>query len=204
METRKLADTYDKIAHDYFKEHESDTWDNDFLELFSRILSLKAKVLDLGCGPGVETKKLHEKGFEVYGFDLSKELLDIAKVQTPGASFLQGDMLRELPYEAEFFDGIFAKASLLHIPKEKIESVLKEILRILKKNGILHIAVKSGNGEKEVKESNYGYEYERFFSFWSLEELKELFLKFNLTILKEGSWENFEKKTIWLKFLLKK
>jgi ubiquinone/menaquinone biosynthesis C-methylase UbiE len=204
MDIKKLKGTYDKIAEDYSKDHLEDDWDNDFIGHFSEQLSPKAKVLDLGCGPGVECVKFADKGFNVYGFDLSEGLLKIACEKLPEANFLQGDMLKRLPYEDEFFDGIFAKASLLHVPKDKLEDVLKEILRILKKNGILHIAVKKGEGEKNIKEDDYGYEYERFFSYWQPEELKDLFEKYNLTILREDKWSSSATSTIWLKFILKK
>ncbi len=204
METDKLAHTYNKIAGDYSKDHENDSWDNDFLDFFSEALFQGARVLDLGCGPGVETKKLSMKGFDVQGFDLSEGLLQIAREKLPFATFLQGDMLKRFPYADNFFDGVFAKASLLHVPKEKMDGVFDEIYRILKPNGILHIAVKQGSDEKEVVENDYGYEYERFFSYWQPDELNNLFLEHNLKLLKEDSWTNPGKKTLWLKYLLKK
>ncbi len=204
METKKLADTYNKIASDYAKDHEYDTWDNDYVDFFSEALLQNAKVLDLGCGPGVETKKLTLRGFDVQGFDLSEGLLQIAREKLPAAIFVQGDMLKELPYTDEYFDGVFAKASLLHIPKEDIDSVFDEIYRILKPSGILHIALKRGDDERVVVENDYGYEYERFFSFWEAEELEDICKEYNLKILKQDSWTNPGMKTVWLKYLLKK
>ncbi len=204
METNILADTYNKIASDYSKDHENDSWDNDFVDFFSEALFQNAKVLDLGCGPGVETKKLTLRGFDVQGFDLSEGLLKIAREKLPSATFLQGDMLSVLPYADEYFDGVFAKASLLHIPKEKINFVFGEICRILKPSGILHIALKEGDDEKVVVENDYGYEYQRFFSYWQPEKLQEIFQQYNLKVIKQDAWTNPGKKTVWLKYLLKK
>ena len=204
MDTNKLADTYNKIASDYSKDHENDSWDSDFMDYFCEILFQNAKVLDLGCGPGIETKKLLMRGFDVQGFDLSEGLLKIAREKVPSALFLQGDMLAKLPYDDGYFDGVFAKASLLHIPKEKIDVVLSEICRILKPKGILHIALKKGDGEKIVVENDYGYEYQRFFSYWQPEELQDIFRQYNLKILKQDFWTNPGKKTVWLKYLLQK
>jgi len=204
MDVKKLKDTYNKIAKDYTEDHAKDTWDDDFIDYFSRELPSEATILDLGCGPGTDAVKLANKGLKIYGFDLSEELLKIASKRLPKAVFSQGDMLEGLPYENEFFDGVFSKASLLHIPKDKIEIVLKEIIRVLKKNGILHIATKKGMGEKEIRENDYGYEYERFFSYWQPEEVKSIFNKHNLTLLKEGEAGNPRAGSVWLKFLLKK
>lgn len=113
-------------------------------------------------------------------------------------------MLSELPYGDEYFDGIFAKASLLHIPKERINFVFGEICQILKPNGILHIALKQGDDEKVVVENDYGYEYQRFFSYWQPEKLQDIFQQHNLKVLKQDTWTNPGKKTVWLKYLLKK
>ena len=83
----RLADTYNKIASDYAKDHENDSWGNDFVDFFCEALFQDAKVLDLGCGPGVETKKLTLRGFDVQGFDLSEGLLKIAREKLPSATF---------------------------------------------------------------------------------------------------------------------
>jgi len=206
MDVKKLKDTYNKIAKDYTKDHAEDTWDDDFIEYFSQELPRGAKVLDLGCGPGTDSVKLAKKNkdFKIYGLDLSDELLKIASEQLPKANFLQGDMLQKFPYEDNFFDGVFAKASLVHIPKTEIGKVLEEMIRVAKKNGILHIAVKRGEGEQEVRENDYGYKYERFFSYWQSEEIKEVFNKYNLTLFKYDEKVNPNTGSAWLKFLLRK
>ncbi len=204
MDAENLRNTYNEIAQDYFDDHKNDDWDNDFVELFSKKLIARAKVLDLGCGPGVETKKLSENGFELYGFDLSDKLLKIASRQVPLAHFIQGNMLEKFPFEDQYFDGVFAKASLLHVPKDKITKVFDEIIRVLKKGGVFHLAVKKGNAEKEILENDYGYEYKRFFSYWEPDELEHLFCEYGLTLLEDGSWTNPGKKTLWLKYLLSK
>ena len=204
MDVKKLRDTYNKIAEDYTKDHAKDTWDDDFIDYFSKELFSGARILDLGCGPGIDAVKLAKKGLKVYGLDLSEELLKIASKQLPEGAFTQGDMLERFPYEDDFFDGVFAKASLVHIPKDKIEQVLKETIRVLKKNGILHIAVKKGTGEREVQEDDYGYKYERLFSYWQPEEIKEIFNKYNFILLKEGGTIKPGTSSAWLRFLLRK
>ena len=204
MDIDKLSRTYDRIAHDYNIDHETDDWDDDFIELFSERLPKNAIVLDLGCGPGVETHKLFDKGFTMYGFDLSSELLAIARTKTPQATFAQGNMIDPFPYNDANFEGVFAKASLLHVPKESIGAVLREVYRVLKPKGIFHVAVKKGTDEKHITENGYGYEYERFFSFWEDGELKKLFTNSRFVVINESVWERPERNTVWLKYLLEK
>lgn len=163
--TDELRSTYNRIAHDYHQDHLTDTWDDDYFSYFAEAIAPRGRVLDLGCRPGTETKRLIANGFEVEGFDLSDELLVIAREQNPHAKFIQGDM-RSLPYADESFDGVFAKASLLHIPKQDMDTVLQEIHRVMKPKAIVHVAVKKARGdayEAEQTENDYGYDYKRFF-----------------------------------------
>ena len=92
MNNESLCDTYNRIATDYTEDHKEDTWDDDYIQLFIDSLSKGAKVLDLGCGPGVDTAKLSKSGLLVEGLDLSDGLLEIAKGLNPGLTFTQGDI----------------------------------------------------------------------------------------------------------------
>ena len=204
MDINQNEETYNKIAQNYFQDHKDDTWDDDFLEDFLKRLGPGSSVLDLGCGPGIESEKISRQGMKVFGLDISEELLKIAREKVPSGTFLQKNMLEGLPYPDGFFDGIFAKASLLHVPKDKIDDVIGEMKRAVKNGGIIHIAVKKGDGEQEITENDYGYEYKRSFSFWQPEELETIFKINNLNILNEKPWQNPGKKTIWLKYILQK
>ncbi len=204
MDFEKLRKTYNRISGDYTKNHAEDTWDDDFIDLFLKELPEKAIVLDLGCGPGTDSAKLAIPGHKLYGIDLSDELIKIASKQLPDYNFVQGNMTEPLPFENNFFDGVFSKASLLHIPKNEIQKVFAEIIRVLKRNGVLHVAVKKGTGEKSVVENDYGYAYERKFYYWQPEELKKIFIKNNFELLKENEYRKPGSETIWLKFLLRK
>ena len=85
------------------------------------------------------------------------------------------------------FDGIFAQAVLLHVPKNNIKKVLGNLLELLKSNGYIYIAVKKVNEgqieEQVIKENDYGYEYERFFSFYTLDEMRGYLEEFGLKIV---------------------
>ena len=196
-----LRETYNRIATDYTEDHMEDTWDDDYIQLFSDSLSKGAKVLDLGCGPGTDTVKLSKNGLLLEGFDLSDEFLVIARKLNPGLTFKQGDM-RKLPYANGAFDGLFAKASLLHIPKDDIHLVLEEIHRVVKSGGLVHIAIKEGEAEMVLKEDDYGYEYSRFFSFWNIESFLSELKEQGFNIVKNDTYQkNKPGSTVWIKIL---
>ena len=194
----ELRETYNLIASDYTHDHLADTWDDDYCEAFINALPENSKVLDLGCGPGTDSKILIDRGLQITGIDLSDELIRIAADTNPTGSFVQGNML-DLPFGSHQFDGLFAKASLLHLPKEDVAQALQEIVKVVKPGGIIHIAIKGGDGERIVKEDKFGYEFERFFSFWKIEDFEILLRDAGTTIIRSNS--KTVGSTTWLQFL---
>ncbi|MEK7518527.1 MAG: class I SAM-dependent methyltransferase [Patescibacteria group bacterium] len=205
--TDTLRATYNRIASDYSTDHQHDTWDDDFVARFLELLPQSSSMLDLGCGPGWETHRMKRAGLQQTGLDLSEELLEIARKNNPQAAFVQGDM-RHLPFPSDTFDGVFAKASLLHLQKTDVPLVLDEILRILKPNGILHLALKKQRvgqpPEEIVTENDYGYTYERFFSYWAMSELLSVLQKHQFIVLESEESPSTSGRTTWLKVLASK
>jgi ubiquinone/menaquinone biosynthesis C-methylase UbiE len=96
------------------------------------------KILDLGCGNGKLYHLFEKMQVDYTGFDLSEELLKIARKQWPGKTFISGDMSEKLPFEDETFDIIYCIASFHHLPdREKRLNALKEMKRVLKSRGFL-------------------------------------------------------------------
>ncbi len=200
-----LKDTYNRIATDWFNDHKGDDWWVDGTNTFISFLKDKKKILDVGCGAGVKSKYLTGKGLNVTGIDFSEKLIEIAKREVPGAQFHVMDM-KDVSNLGIKFDGIFAQASLLHIPKKEISDVLKGLLLCLISGGYLYVAVKGtrpdGKDEEVLKENDYGYQYERFFSYFTLDELKKHFFDLGLSIVYENS--ELVGKTTWLQIIGKK
>lgn len=175
--------TYDRIAGDWDKDHEYDTWWISGVEKFVAMLPAGASVLDVGCGSGSKTKYLHERGMRASGSDLSKKMIEIARHAVPECEFYVADMhdLSSVPGQ---FDALFLQASLLHIPKDEVDAVMEELKKKLKPGGLIYIAVKGQKeGEPEeavVTEDDYGYAYDRFFSYFTIPELKEILARNNL------------------------
>lgn len=200
-----LQDTYNKIAADWHKDHKQDSWWIEATDKFISLLPAGGKVLDVGCGAGTKAKYLADKGLQVLGIDIAENLIAIAKTEVPDARFLVMDM-KELGGLVESFDGVFAQASLLHIPKQEISAVIKSLLGKLKKNGYFYVAVKEikpGQAEEEiVKENDYGYDYERFFSYYALDEIKEYLTDLGMEVVYSSASLPF--KTNWIQVIAKK
>lgn len=200
-----LKDTYNKIAKDWVKDHDADTWWQEGTDYFLSLLPSKARVLDVGCGGGIKTNYIAEKGFDATGIDFSEKMIALAREHYPGVGFAVLDM-----YEAgtlsEKYDGIFLQAALLHIPKSDVLTVLTGVSMLLSPEGLLYIAVKAvredGVEEAVRTENEYGYEYERFFSYFTLDELKEYFDRLNMTVVWDGVQGLHE--TNWLQIIGRK
>jgi len=184
-----LKATYNLLAEAWHKDHKSDTWWIEGTDQFANFLNSGSTVLDVGCGAGIKSKYLISKGLKVTGIDFSGNLIKIAKREVVNGEFMLLD-IREADKLEQGFDGIFAQASLLHIPKNEIEKAVRVLYNKLKDGGYFYIAVKEkgANGpEEEIKQENgYGYDYERFFSYFSIDEIKEHLRKLNMAICYES------------------
>ncbi len=180
-----LRETYNKIAKDWHHNHYQDDWWHEGVDAFASFLPPHAHIVDMGCGSGHKAKYLVERGFRVTGIDFSEELLAIAAREVPQAAFILSDM-RDLSAVQERVDGVLSQASLLHIAKKDAPVVIAHWVEKLKPGGSLYVAVKGiqeGRPEEQsITENDYGYPYERFFSFYSLQEIKKYLTDLGLRI----------------------
>ncbi|WP_256296368.1 class I SAM-dependent methyltransferase [Haloarchaeobius salinus] len=102
------------------------------------------RVLDVGCGPGADTETFVERDCDVTGLDVTPSFLASARENVPDAGFALGDM-RHLPFESGSFDGVWACASLLHVPREDVPATCSEFARVLDDGGHLYCSLKRGD-----------------------------------------------------------
>jgi ubiquinone/menaquinone biosynthesis C-methylase UbiE len=168
-----------------YAENIEDVPSLDYLDEFSDIAGEGSAVMDAGCASGRDTNLLRQRGLMATGLDLSKSLLDIARQRYPDLEFIEGNFL-ELPFKNNNFDGIWAHASLLHLEStEDVTKALSEFNRVLKSGGIIHIFVKQQQGSEKtsiVSDSLSGHD--RFFQWFSKNEMQDLLRKTQFTILK--------------------
>ncbi len=106
-------------------------------------------VLDLGCGPGLDAPGLRELGLTVVGLDITHAMLAIAAPKLGGRALI-GDS-RRLPFAADAFEGVWASASLLHLPKDQVAMALAEVRRVLKPGGAFYSGMKGGDHDGFVE-----------------------------------------------------
>ena len=139
------------------------------LAAFTQHLTGQSQVLDLGCGPGRDVDFLTHLDCTVVGLDLSAGMLLEARKHLPQARLVQAE-LRNPPLASECFDGIWACASLLHLPRTDLNPALTELVRLLRKpGGVLYLAMKGGQGEQWATGGN-GRRI--FFAFYQPDEIE--------------------------------
>lgn len=138
---------YDAKAADYAKLVNSDKPDSQ-LRAFMALLPAGAAVLDVGCGPAFASVMLRDAGFAPDPIDASQGMVDMANERFQiGARQMTFD---QIDMEGAY-DGVWANFSLLHAPRAMLPKHLKAITAALRPDGIFHIGMKLGEGEKRDK-----------------------------------------------------
>ncbi len=140
MTADKNVEYYNKNADSFFVGSVA----ADMSDVQSRFLSYVptgGRILDAGCGSGRDSRAFLDAGYNVVSFDASEEMCRRAS-EYIGKSVLNM-RFEDVAYEAEF-DGIWACASLLHVPVENLPEVLKKMRRALKPGGVLYASFKYG------------------------------------------------------------
>ena len=113
---------------------------------FLGYLAPGALILDFGCGSGRDSRYFLSKGFKVEACDGSAQMVKIAE-KTAGIPVKQ--MLFDELSEVERYDGIFACASILHVPFKALPDIFRRLKRAVKRDGIIYVSFKYGDYEGE-------------------------------------------------------
>ena len=149
----------------------------DLYDKFEEYLVPQGHVLDAGCGSGRDTKYFLDKGYVVDAFDASEELVKRASVYT-------GIEVNKMFFQdldvSNKYDGIWACASLLHVPKNEIHSIFEKFICALKPNGAWYMSFKCGEQER-TKDG-------RFFNDYTIDKLQTLLQSFSQVMKIEDLW----------------
>ena len=111
-------------------------------------------ILDFGCGPGRDLKTFAERGHIAIGLEGAADFAAMARVHS-GCEVWQQDFLR-LDLPQAHFDGVYANASLFHVPSVELARVLGQLRATLKPGGVLFSSNPRGNNEEGWDRGRYG------------------------------------------------
>jgi SAM-dependent methyltransferase len=170
---------------------------HEFYQEFLPLLPKQGTILDAGCGSGRDTKYFLELGYKVIAFDYSPEIVKMA------SEFTNHDIellsFSDVIFKDQF-DGVWACASLLHVPSIDIQEALQRLTGALKKGGIIYTSFKYGEGELVRSD--------RFFSDYTETSFDKLLLNIpNIELVKY--WKTSDLRSgredeKWLNVLLRK
>ena len=145
---------YDERADDFWEGTRSHDVSQNIEALLAHIEGTPPfTIFDLGCGPGRDLKTFTELGHIAIGLEGSTRFAEMARQQ--GFEVWQQNFLAlELPDNK--FDGIFANASLFHVPSQELPRVLQELHAALKLGGVLFSSNPRGDNEEGWNRGRYG------------------------------------------------
>jgi SAM-dependent methyltransferase len=111
---------------------------------FLALLPPGGSILELGCGAGNHSAVMLDGGFQVRATDGSPEMAEIASRRLGHP--VEAMLFHELD-EREAYDGVWASACLLHVPRHELAGILGRIHRALKPSGVFHASFKIGEGD---------------------------------------------------------
>jgi SAM-dependent methyltransferase len=143
------------VTEDYYDRRAKEFYDNsveaDVSELYKGFLDLVPDggwILDAGCGSGRDSKAFLEMGYQVEAIDASASMADLA-------SKLTGLDVKERRFEeidtVDRYDGVWACASLLHVPYSELARNLNSLVNAVKDSGVIYASFKLGDGERQIE-----------------------------------------------------
>ncbi len=176
------------------------TYNKEMREIYQRFLPLlpvEGYILDAGCGSGRDSRYFLLEGYRVEAFDASKEMAALASMHIDQeVKCLSFDEINDI----EVYDGIWAAASLLHLPFSELSKTFEHLTTTLKDGGIFYASFKYGENEYN-KEG-------RHFTPLNQKSIKTLFSQINtlqlLEIWLSDDVRQERKGEKWLNLLAKK
>lgn len=181
---QETFETWNKLASLYQSKFMDLDLYNESYDLFcAAIEKVNAKILDLGCGPGNITKYLISKrpDFAVHGVDVAPQMIELAKINNPKATFEVLDA-RNLHQLKSKFDAIICGFALPYLSEKDCDKLFKDCYDTLHATGILYLSFVEGEpNNSDFKAANtIGRAY------FYYHRLKEV-----LTQLKENNFGEF-------------
>jgi SAM-dependent methyltransferase len=158
----------------HYEANAADFWegtkDHDVSQNYAALLdhlegSGPFTILDFGCGPGRDLAHFRALGHEAVGLEGCASFCAMARRYT-GCEVLEQDFLA-LSLPRARYDGVFANASLFHVPGRELPRVLTELAGALKPRGVLFASNPRGDNQE-------GWRGDRYGAYWDLERWRSM------------------------------
>ncbi len=152
--SRRTLAHYDGNAQGFWQGTRGHDVSQNIDALLGAIEADVAQILDFGCGPGRDLAAFRALGHQPVGLDGSAAFCELARAFS-GCEVLHQDFL-ELQLPSEHFDGVFANASLFHVPSQALPQVLRQLREALVPRGVLFCSNPRGNNVEGWNGDRYG------------------------------------------------
>ncbi len=160
-----------------------DLYNDTYDYICKNIEKPKAKILEIGCGPGNITKYIlsQRSDFDVFGIDIAENMVELAKQNNPTAQFAVMDC-REINKLNTKFDGIVGGFCLPYLSVIESKELITNAYDLLNDGGLFYLSFVEGDPEKSEFKAGSGGRV--FFNYHDLDKLKSQLLAFNFEELK--------------------
>jgi 2-polyprenyl-3-methyl-5-hydroxy-6-metoxy-1,4-benzoquinol methylase len=166
-------ETWNKVASLYQdKFMDLDLYNDTYDFICNNIVKDKAKILEIGCGPGNITKYLLSKrtDFEIFGTDIAPNMIELAKRNNPTANFAILDS-REIDEIETRYDGIICGFCLPYLSQTDSQKLIADSYKLLNENGLLYLSFVEGDpGKSDFQVGSSGDRV--YFYFHNLNDLR--------------------------------
>lgn len=174
---KETFDTWNNIASIYQdKFMELNLYNDSYDYICNSVTKQKAKLLEIGCGPGNISKYLLSKrpDFDIFGIDIAPNMIELAKVNNPTATFKVMDSRQIINLDTKY-DGIICGFCIPYLSSTESYELISNSYDLLNENGLIYLSFVEGDPDKsDFKVGTGGRVY---FQFHSLEVLKPQFIK---------------------------
>lgn len=177
MDELKSITYYNEHAKEFFAK----TINADMSEIYAHFLKYlpaNGSILDAGFGSGRDSYKFSEMGFKVTAIDASETICGLTQEFLKDKAEVFNLTFGQLAFQSQF-DGIWACASLLHVPEKYLLDALQKLNAALKQDGVLYASWKYGDYER--------VDSERFFCDMNEARIKKIIELFP-EMIAEGIW----------------
>jgi SAM-dependent methyltransferase len=166
-----LVDAYNRYAQER-DGHLTESWKMEERATFLEILKQEHKqsLLEIGAGPGKDSKFFHDNRLDVTCIDLSPEMVRLCMQKGLKAHLMD---VTDLTFASNSFDAVYALNSFLHIPEAEFSMAMENVKKVLKPSGLFYLGVYGGYDFEGIWEED-SYEPKRFFSMRTDEHIQEL------------------------------